>query len=97
MNKAALIDQIAKDTCITKVQAGNILDCFTNAVISMLKEGDTISMAGFGSFTVSQRAARNGRNPQTGTIIKIKATKVPRFKAGKSFSTEIAHARIPKK
>ncbi len=97
MNKAALIDQIAKNVGITKVQAGNILDSFTNAVIGALKKGDTISLAGFGNFTVSQRAARNGRNPQTGAIIKIKATKVPKFKAGKNFSTQIAQARIPKK
>jgi len=90
MNKAELIDKIAKDAGITKTQANEALDSFTNAVVTTLKKGDRVTLVGFGTFSVSERAARNGRNPQTGATIKIKARKVPKFKAGKEFSTKIA-------
>lgn len=96
MNKAELIDQIAKDAGITKVQAGEALEAFTNAVVSTLKKGDKVTLVGFGTFSVAQRAARNGRNPQTGEVIKIKASKTPKFKAGKEFSEKIATAKIKK-
>ena len=89
MNKAELIDKIAKDSGITKTQANEALDSFTNAVVSSLKKGDRVTLVGFGTFSVSERSARNGRNPQTGEVIKIKARKVPKFKAGKEFSTKI--------
>ncbi len=89
MNKAELIDKIAKDSGVTKVQANDALDAFTNAVVGSLKKGDKVTLVGFGTFSVSERSARNGRNPQTGEVIKIKARKVPRFKAGKEFSTKI--------
>lgn len=97
MNKAELIDQIAKDAGLTKVQANEALDSFTNAIVTTLKKGDKVTLVGFGTFSVSQRAARNGRNPQTGEVIKIKASKVPKFKAGKEFATKIATAKTPKK
>ncbi len=90
MNKAELIDKIAKDAGVTKVQANDALDAFTAAVVSTLKKGDRVTLVGFGTFSVSDRAARNGRNPQTGAVIKIKARKVPKFKAGKEFSTKIS-------
>jgi DNA-binding protein HU-beta len=90
MNKAELIDKIAKDAGITKVQANEALDSFMTAVVSTLKKGDRVTLVGFGTFSVSERAARNGRNPQTGAVIKIKARKVPKFKAGKEFSTKIS-------
>ena len=90
MNKAELIDKIAKDAGVTKVQANDALDAFTAAVVSTLKTGDRVTLVGFGTFSVSDRAARNGRNPQTGAVIKIKARKVPKFKAGKEFSTKIS-------
>jgi DNA-binding protein HU-beta len=90
MNKAELIDKLAKDAGITKGQANDALDSFTNAVITSLKKGDRVTLVGFGTFSVSERSARNGRNPQTGAVIKIKARKVPKFKAGKEFSTKIA-------
>ncbi len=96
MNKAELIDQIAKDAGITKVQAGEALEAFTGAVVSTLKKGDKVTLVGFGTFSVAQRAARNGRNPQTGEVIKIKASKAPKFKAGKEFSEKIASAKIKK-
>ena len=66
MNKAQLIEQIAKDAGITKKQANESLDSFTGAVVSTLKRGDTVTIVGFGTFSVTARAARNGRNPQTG-------------------------------
>lgn len=90
MNKAELIDKLAKDASITKVQANNVLDSFTNTVVGALKKGDRVTLVGFGTFSVSERSARNGRNPQTGAVIKIKAKKVPKFKAGKEFSTKIS-------
>jgi len=89
MNKAELIDKISAEAGITKVQANEAIDSFTSAVIATLKKGDRVSLVGFGTFSVSARAARNGRNPQTGAIIKIKASKVPKFKAGKGFSESI--------
>ena len=96
MNKAELIDQLAKDAGLTKAQAGDALNSFTDTVVTTLKKGDTLTLVGFGTFSVSQRAARNGRNPQTGEIIKIKAKKAPKFKAGKDFSEKIASAKTPK-
>ena len=90
MNKAELIDKIAKDADITKTQANAALDSFMGSVVATLKKGDRVTLVGFGTFSVSERAARNGRNPQTGAVIKIKARKVPKFKAGKEFSTKIA-------
>ncbi len=97
MNKAELIDQIAKDSGITKTQANDALDAFTSGVVTTLKKGDTVTLVGFGTFSVSQRAARNGRNPQTGANIKIKAAKVPKFKAGKDFKDKIAGAKAKAK
>jgi DNA-binding protein HU-beta len=97
MNKGELIDQIAKDAGITKAQAGDALNSFTGAIASTLKKGDKVTLVGFGTFSVTQRAARNGRNPQTGEVIKIKATKSPKFKAGKEFAEKIASAKTPKK
>lgn len=85
-----MIDKIAKDAGVTKTQANDAIDSFTNCVIASLKKGDRVTLVGFGTFSVSERAARNGRNPQTGEVIKIKARKVPKFKAGKEFSTKIS-------
>ena len=89
MNKAELIEKIAKDANMTKVQANEAIDSFTSAVVATLKKGDKVTLIGFGTFSVTARAARNGRNPQTGATIKIKARKVPKFKAGKDFSESV--------
>lgn len=89
MNKAELVEAIATKAGITKTQANEALDGFTETVIKTLKKGDKVTLVGFGTFSVSERSARNGRNPQTGEVIKIKARKVPRFKPGKEFSTKI--------
>jgi DNA-binding protein HU-beta len=82
MNKGELIDAIANDAKLTKADAGRALDALITAVTKTLKEGDKVALVGFGSFSVSKRAARKGRNPQTGKEIKIAAKKVARFKAG---------------
>ncbi len=82
MNKAELIDAIAATTKSTKADAGRALDATIEAVAKALKKGDRISLIGFGSFSVAKRAARMGRNPQTGKEIKIAAKKVVKFKAG---------------
>ena len=89
MNKAELIAKIAEDAGITKTQANATVDSFVDAVTKTLKKGDKVTLVGFGTFSVSKRAARNGRNPQTGAVIKIKAKKVAKFKAGKELSANI--------
>jgi DNA-binding protein HU-beta len=89
MNKAELISKIADDAGITKVQANATLDSFVEAVTKTLKGGGKVTLVGFGTFSVTKRAARNGRNPQTGEVIKIKAKKVARFKAGKELTAKL--------
>lgn len=89
MNKAQLIAKIADDAGITKTQANATLDAFIDAVTKTLKKGDKVTLVGFGTFSVSKRAARNGRNPQTGAVIKIKAKKVAKFKAGKELASKM--------
>jgi DNA-binding protein HU-beta len=89
MNKAELVAKIAEGADITKTQANAALDSFTTTVQKVLKSGDKLTLVGFGTFSVSKRAARTGRNPQTGATIKIKAKKVARFKAGKELSAKI--------
>ena len=89
MNKSDLIGKLAEDAGITKTQANDALDSFVDAVTKSLKKGDKVTLVGFGTFSVSKRAARNGRNPQTGAVIKIKAKKVAKFKAGKELSGKI--------
>lgn len=89
MNKADLIAKMAEDADITKTQANAAIDSFVNAVTKTLKSGNKLTLVGFGTFSVTKRAARNGRNPQTGTVIKIKAKKVAKFKPGKELSAKI--------
>ena len=89
MNKAELIAKIAEDADVTKTQANAALDSFIQAVTKTLKGNGKVTLVGFGTFSVSKRAARNGRNPQTGAVIKIKARKVAKFKAGKELSAKM--------
>jgi DNA-binding protein HU-beta len=89
MNKGQLIDKIAGDAQISKVQAGAALDSFLTATMGALKKGDKVTLVGFGTYSVSKRSARIGRNPQTGKEIKIPAKKVVKFKAGKEFSSKL--------
>lgn len=89
MKKAELIDAIAADAGITKAQAKKALDSFTDNVGNALKKGDRISLIGFGTFSISKRNARSGRNPQTGAPIKIKAKNVAKFKAGSELDSKV--------
>ncbi|MCX6275959.1 MAG: HU family DNA-binding protein [Bacteroidetes bacterium] len=89
MNKADLIDAIASEAKITKADANRALDAFMNATTKSLKKGDRVALVGFGTFSVAKRAARNGRNPQTGKPIKIAAKKVAKFKAGAELASRV--------
>jgi DNA-binding protein HU-beta len=82
LNKGDLVARIAKDACITKVQAEAALDSFTAAVTGSLKKGQKVTLVGFATWSVAKRKARKGRNPQTGATIKIAARKVPKIVAG---------------
>ncbi|MGI5308800.1 nucleoid-associated protein HU-beta [Rheinheimera sp. WS51] len=84
MNKSQLIDKIAAGADISKASAGRALDSFIDAVTEALKEGDSVALVGFGTYSVRERAARTGRNPQTGETIQIAAAKIPAFKPGKA-------------
>lgn len=89
MNKAQLIDAIAEKAGLTKADAKKALDAFVDATTDALKSGDRVALIGFGSFSVSTRSARTGRNPQTGSPIKIKAKKVVKFKPGAELADTI--------
>jgi DNA-binding protein HU-beta len=89
VNKSELIDVIAKQAEISKAAAGRALDATVAGVMDALKSGDTVTLVGFGSFYVGERAARTGRNPRTGKNIKIKAAKVPKFRAGKGLKDAV--------
>jgi len=85
MNKSTLVDFIASKTGLTKKAAADALEAFMDAVMSNVAKGDSVTLTGFGTFRASQRAARTGRNPQTGETIKIPARTVPVFRPGKEF------------
>ncbi len=89
MTKAELVDKMASDAGITKKAAETALHSLIGGVTGSLKKGKKVTLVGFGTFGVSRRAARNGRNPQTGEVIKIKAARVPRFKAGKALKDAV--------
>lgn len=89
MNKAELIDAIANESGLSKADAKKALDAFVNATSAALKSGDKISLVGFGTFDVSKRSERNGRNPKTGEVITIAAKNSVRFKAGSDLSNSV--------
>ena len=89
MNKSELIDVIARKADISKAAAGRALEAATDAIAAALKKGNTVSLVGFGTFSVTKRAARTGRNPRTGATIKIKASKVPKFRPGKALKDTV--------
>ena len=89
MNKAELVDAISSEAKITKADAQRALDGFIDATTKALKKGERVALVGFGSFSISKRAARMGRNPQTGKAIKIAAKKVVKFKAGAELASKV--------
>jgi len=89
MNKSELIDAIAESAGISKAQAGAALNGFTDAVTSELSKGGSVQLVGFGTFSTKARAAREGRNPQTGAAIKIAAATLPAFKAGNALKSAV--------
>jgi DNA-binding protein HU-beta len=89
MNKSELIDAIAESSGLTKADAGRALDGFTGAVTGALSRGDSVTLVGFGTYAIKERAERLGRNPQTGREITIKASKSVGFKAGKSLKDAV--------
>lgn len=89
MNKGELVEKIAKDAKLSKSQAGDALDAVLNAVTGTLAKGGKVTLVGFGTFSVSKRSARKGRNPQTGKEINIKAKKVAKFKAGAELAKKV--------
>jgi len=89
VNKSELIEAIAASADIPKAAAARALDAMVDTVTDSLKKGESVSMVGFGTFQVKERAARTGRNPQTGEPIEISAAKVPSFKAGKALKDSV--------
>jgi DNA-binding protein HU-beta len=89
VTKADLVNAIAEKAGLSKVDAEKALKAFTEAVTKTLKKGDKVALVGFGTFSVGKRAARTGKNPQTGKAIKIPAAKVPKFKAGKALKDTV--------
>jgi len=89
VNKAELIDAVAEGADLSKAAATRAVDTFIDAVTRALKQGDTVTIVGFGTFLVRDRAARTGRNPRTGETISIAASKVPAFKAGKALKDAV--------
>ncbi len=89
MNKSELIEKMADAADISKAAAARALDAMTDEIAIALKQGETVSLIGFGTFSIKERAARTGRNPQTGAPIDIKASKTPSFKAGKALKDAV--------
>ena len=89
MNKSDIVDSIAESSSLTKVQVTEVVDGLLEKITGSLKDGDTVSFAGFGIFSVTDRAARTARNPRTGEAIDVPACKAPKFKPGKSLKDSI--------
>lgn len=90
MNKAELIERVARDTGLTKADSLRAIDALLDNVTKSLRKGEKVTLVGFGSFQTARRRARNGRNPQTGTPIKIAARRVPKFIPGKDLKDEVS-------
>ena len=89
MNKAELIEYVARNAKLSKADAGRALEAVTKGITQSLKQGDNVLIVGFGGFSVTQRAAREGRNPRTGEVVHIPAAKVPKFTPGKGLKEAI--------
>ena len=90
MNKAELIERVARDTGLTKADSLRAIDALLDNVTKSLRKGEKVTLVGFGSFQTARRRARTGRNPQTGTPIKIAARRVPKFIPGKELKDEVS-------
>jgi len=90
MNKADVIDAVAESADISKAAASRAVEAITGVIANALKKGDSVSMVGFGTFSIRERAARTGRNPRTGEPIQIKASKLPVFKPGKGLKDAVS-------
>ncbi|MCX7170425.1 MAG: HU family DNA-binding protein [Proteobacteria bacterium] len=97
MNKSSLIDIAAQQAGISKAAAGKALNAILAAVVKAVAKSDSVTLVGFGTFKASKRAARTGRNPQTGKEIKIATTTVPRFSAGATFKAAVAGKKVARK
>ncbi len=97
MNKSELIEAVAKEADVSKAAAGNVLDAVLGAISKAVAKGDSVALIGFGTFKSAKRAARVGRNPQTGKELKIAATTVPKFSAGAGFKAAVAGKKAAKK
>jgi DNA-binding protein HU-beta len=89
MTKQELVEKVAKQTGLSKAAANKTIDTIVDSIKTTLKKGQKVTLVGFGTFSISKRKARNGRNPQTGVTIKIAAHKVPKFSAGKTLKDAI--------
>ncbi|MCC6347140.1 MAG: HU family DNA-binding protein [Nitrospirales bacterium] len=89
MTKTELIDKMSKEASISKAAAGKAIESLIDGVKKTLKKGNKVTLVGFGTFSISKRKARKGRNPRTGEAIKIKASKAPKFTAGKAFKDAV--------
>ncbi|MBK9245773.1 MAG: HU family DNA-binding protein [Burkholderiales bacterium] len=89
MNKIELIEHVAKQADISKAAAGRALEAVVGGIRTSLKKGNSVTLVGFGTFSIGKRAARSGRNPRTGAAIKIKAAKVPKFRPGKALKDAV--------
>lgn len=96
MNKADLIDVLAQDAELTKAKSGEVIDLVFAHITKSLKKGESVTLVGFGTFDVSKREARKGRNPSTGETIKIKAKTVPKFRPGKSLRETVSKVKVGK-
>jgi DNA-binding protein HU-beta len=96
MNKSDLIEAVAAGADMSKAAAARAVDVLTEAIVKAVAKGDSVTLVGFGSFKPSKRAARVGRNPQTGTEMKIAASIVPRFSAGATFKAAVAGKKAKK-
>ena len=97
MNKSELIEVAAKEAGLTKAAADRALGGMIDAIVKAVSKGDTVTLVGFGTFKSAKRAARTGKNPQTGAAIKIAATTVPKFSAGAGFKAAVAGKKAAKK
>lgn len=92
MSKADLVEKIAQETGLSKADSERAVNAFTKIITASLKKGTDVTLIGFGTFSVGKRAARKGRNPKTGEVLKIKAKKVPKFKPGTALKNAVGGA-----